>query len=102
MPKADSVATWQRGPLYQPGSSVFDEHDVLVGNVFLLQDPAQLAKEILCLLDLRSVNDHQGMAVHHRLDGFRGRPGTVPRRMSLYRGFGKASAASVKKFRKQL
>jgi hypothetical protein len=86
----------QGGRLDQPGGGVLDEHDVLVGDVFLFEDPAELAEEVLGLVDLRGVEHHRRMAVHDRLCRAGRKPGAVKVRMAFGCGFGIAAEAGMK------
>ena len=45
---------------------MFNQHYVLVGDLFLFEDPPKLAKKVLRFLDLGSIKDHQDMAIHNR------------------------------------
>src|SRR5438128_8554801 len=86
----------QRSGFDQPRRRMFDEHDVLVGNVLLLENPAQPAEEVLRFLDLRRVEDDQRVTINNSASRAWRRPRTMPRRMSLGGALRIASEARVK------
>src|SRR5262249_25676150 len=101
-PRAGSVLPGRQGGGHdQPGGGVLDEHDLLIGDVPLFEDPAELAKEVLRLIDLRRVEQHYRMAVHARAWRSVRQPGAVKGWGALGRSLGIAGEAGVKKLRQQ-
>ena len=100
-PSSVNLFVPQRRWLNKPCGGVFNEHYFLVRHLFPFKNPSQLSKKCFRFVNLRSVQDHQRMAIDDRPRGSWRSPGAVPWGMPLRRSLREAIAARMKKFCKE-